>query len=325
LLQAPMTLDQLLSGLEASQQAEGRELLRDLFARGIIADLSRSPVQQYLGYTFAGETALEQRSVGLVGSGPIGVRIAQSLLLHGVRRLVLLDDRPPDKLWTSFLPPGHAAIGTSSRSSSEALRGVLAAAGHTDVEALPGTFQPAALEAVIHKVDLLVVALEQPNLRLAHFVNRLCIRHRKPWMLATIDGNFGLVGPLFLPVHTACYNDYQVLVEAATPSPAMARKHRQHIERRVVGSFFPGLPAYAEILAGYSTLAVVNFLLRDTSFALGRVMVIDFDRMAIDVEDVLKLPRCPVCARERPAYRPPFGPDLVSRPEGAAADMPPTG
>ena len=135
------------------------------------------------------------------------------------------------------------------------------------------------------------------------------------------EGNFGLVGPLFLPIHTACYNDYQVLAETATPSPAIARKHRQYIEHRAVGSFFPGLPAYAEILAGFSALAVVNFLLHGTSFALGRVMVMDFDRMAIEVEDVLKLPRCPVCSREKSAYRRPFSPDLMPQP-GETATAP---
>src|SRR5215475_2395698 len=74
LLQAPMTLDDLLAGLEAGQQAEGRELLADLIARGIVTDLRRTPVQQYLGYTFTGETSLQDRKVGLIGTGPIGVR-----------------------------------------------------------------------------------------------------------------------------------------------------------------------------------------------------------------------------------------------------------
>jgi hypothetical protein len=167
------------------------------------------------------------------------VRIAQSLVLHGITRLVLLDDRKPDKLWTSFLPAGYGSTGAPTRTSSEVLRDTLVAAGHKCVDSLPGQLDPAGVEALIVKVDFLVVALEQPNPRLAHLVNRLCIRHRKPWMLVTIEGNFGLVGPLFLPVHTACYNDSQVLAEAATPSPAMARKHCQYIERRAVGSFFP--------------------------------------------------------------------------------------
>jgi len=68
LLQAPMTLDDLLAGLEAGQQAEGRELLGDLIARGIVTDVRRTPVQQYLGYTLTGESSLEGRTVGRIGA-----------------------------------------------------------------------------------------------------------------------------------------------------------------------------------------------------------------------------------------------------------------
>jgi bacteriocin biosynthesis cyclodehydratase domain-containing protein len=313
LLQAPATLAELLEGVEEKDRADTRKLLNDLIGRGIITDLRRTPVQQYLRYTLTGESTLEERSVGLIGTGPIGVRIAHSLLLHGISRLLLLDDRKPDELWRSFLPLDRQSVEGASHTSSEVLRDALLAAGHQGVQDLPGRLDPAGIEAAVVKSDFSVVALEQPNLRLAHLVNRFCIRHRKPWMLTTIDGNFGLVGPLFLPLHTACYNDYQVLANAATPSPAMARKHRQHIDGRVSSGFFPGLPAYVEILAGFSSLAIVDFLLRGTTFALGRVVVMDFDGMAIEVEDVLKLPRCPVCGRERSAYRPAFSPHLISQ------------
>jgi hypothetical protein len=68
LLQAPMTLDDLLAGLEAGQQAEGSELLGDLIARGIVTDVRRTPVQQYLGYTLTGESSLEGRTVGRIGA-----------------------------------------------------------------------------------------------------------------------------------------------------------------------------------------------------------------------------------------------------------------
>src|SRR5712692_11376640 len=58
LLHAPVTLDDLLAGLEAKDQAEARELLNDLIARGIVTDARRTPVQQYLRYTFTGESSL---------------------------------------------------------------------------------------------------------------------------------------------------------------------------------------------------------------------------------------------------------------------------
>jgi bacteriocin biosynthesis cyclodehydratase domain-containing protein len=313
LLKGPANLSELLSDLRAEDQAEARLLIDDLLQRGILTDILTSPVEQYLRYSFTGESRLAECSVSLLGTGPIGVRLAHSLLQHGIGRITLLDDRKADDLWHTFLPLGPECDRAADRATNVILRDRLLAAGYTSVESPDAKFDTTGVEAAVARSDFIVVAFEQPDLRLAHLVNRFCIRDRKPWLLATIDGNFGLVGPLFLPIHTACYNDYRTLSDAATPSKQMARKHRQHILRRGAGSFFPGLPAYAEIVAGYASLAIVHFLLRDSSFALGRVLTIDFDRMLIDVEDVLKLPRCPVCGAEKSAYQPPFSAEVTTR------------
>jgi bacteriocin biosynthesis cyclodehydratase domain-containing protein len=312
LLHGPASRSELLSDLPAGDYADARSLIDDLIQRGILTDVRRSCVEQYLRYTFSGESTLADRRVSLIGTGPLGARLAHSLLQHGLGRISLLDDRKADRLWYTFLPLGPESSCDVGKPTHVVLRDRLLAAGHAGVESIDGQLDASGLEAAVVRSHFIVVASEQPHLRLAHMVNRLCIRDRKPWMLVTIDGNLGLVGPLFLPVHTACYNDYRALADAAVPSPEMARKHRQHILRRGAGSFFPGLPAYAEIVAGHASLAIVHFLVREASFALGRVLIIDFDRMLIDVEDVLKLPRCPVCGAERSSYEPPFSPDIVA-------------
>lgn len=313
LLGGPAKVSELLSELGAEQQAEAQILIESLLQCGFLTDIRTDPTEQYLSYTFSGKSRLTECSVSLIGNGPIGARVAHSLLQHGIRRLTLLDERKANSLWHSLFPTISEGGRADERPVQAILRDRLLAAGYSDVEALDRKLDAAGVESAVNQSDLTVVALEQPDLRLAHLVNRFCLRDRKPWLLAGIDGNLGLIGPLFLPLHTACYNDYRVLADAATPSPAMARKHRQHILGRAVGSFFPGLPAYAEIVAGYASLATIHFLLRDTCFALGRVLTIDFERMLIDVEDVLKLPRCPVCAAERSAYQPAFSAEVVTR------------
>jgi bacteriocin biosynthesis cyclodehydratase domain-containing protein len=138
-------------------------------------------------------------------------------------------------------------------------------------------------------------------------------------LLATTDGNLGRVGPLFLPVETACYNDYITLTDAAQPNPAMARRYARHLMDRGAISFFPGLPAHADIVGGYASLAIAHYLLRASSFALGRVLTIDFDRLQAEVEDVLKLPRCPVCGREGRSYQPAYPGEIVTRSSTAPA------
>lgn len=315
LLSGPASTGELLSILRPEDGPEGRTLVSDLIEQGIVTRVSASPVEQYLQYTFDGDgdVTLGNRTLSVIGLGPVGARLANSLLQHGLGKVTLLDDRKADKLWYSCSPFGRVEQGESCRPVGAVLRDQLRAAGCAgSIEALDDHLDAAGVELAVTCSDFTVVALERPNLRLTHLVNRFCIRDRKPWMLAAIDGNFGLVGPLFLPGLTACYNDYRTLAEAAIPSSEMARKHRQYCLARTTDSFFPGLPAYADIVAGHSALAIVHFMLRETSFALGRVLVIDFDRMTIDTEDVLKLPRCPACGGEKAPYQPAFAADIVT-------------
>jgi bacteriocin biosynthesis cyclodehydratase domain-containing protein len=308
LLEGPASLSDVLSEVQPEGRSEAQLLIDDLLHRGLLTDLRCSPVEQYLRYTFTGETQLADRTVSLIGAGPLGSRLAYTLLQHGIQKLTLLDDRKADRHWYKYLPRGGQQPSNHESPAQIVLRDRLLSDGYTSVECLGAELDSAELEAAVGISDFTVVALEQPNLRIDHLVNRFCIRHRKPWLVATVDGNRGLVGPLFYPTHTACYNDYRTLARAAIPSPLIARKHRQHMLRRGTGSFFTGLPSYAEIVAGHASLASIHFLSRGTSFALGRVMVIDFDRMLIDLEDVLKLPRCPVCSTRKHSYRPAFSP-----------------
>lgn len=301
LVRSPASVEELLFHARPTPESDVHPLLTDLIERGIIADIQTAPIEQYLRYTFEGDPYVPNSRVVMIGAGPLGARIAQSFLQHGIGRLTLLDERPVDALWNAFMPFGPGP-GRNGRRADTVLREHLP----VPVECLQTKVDCAGVEMAFAESDFLVLALEQPDLRVAHFVNRFAIQYQKPWLLATIDGNLGLVGPLFHPVDTACYNDYQTLTAAATPSPSMARKHREHLLGRGAPSFFVGLPSYAEIVAGHASLAIVHFLLRGSCFALGRVMVIDFDRMRIDVEDVLKLPRCPVCGTQKSTYRPPF-------------------
>ena len=311
LLRGPKIFPELVDGLNAADCAEASALVEDLLQRGILVDAAKKPVEQYLRYTHTGEGSLSTLRVCLIGTGPIGVRMAQSLLQQGLGHLSLLDDRPPDDLWYQFLPLGFTGKRVRSGAVHAVLGERLRAMGHEGVVCLEGGFSLEALETATTETDLVVVALEQPALRLSHLVNRYCVRHEKPWLLLTIDGNFGLVGPLFVPVHTCCFNDYSTLADAATPNRSMADKYRRYNLDKKDRSFFPGLPCYVDIVAGYGSLAATHFLLRQSSFALGRVIAIDFDRMTIDVEDVLKLPRCPVCGPRKSLYQPPFSAQIV--------------
>lgn len=182
---------------------------------------------------------------------------------------------------------------------------ILSAHGLGRVDVIPHELDLERLQTSVDPAGLAIVALERFALRLPHVVNRICLERRRPWLFTALDGQRGIIGPLFVPPYTACFNDYWTLVAATTPSPAMAGAYRRRTSaRNGDGGGLNGLPVFADIAGGLAALAAIHFLLRDTSFAVGRQVTVDFDGLRIDVEDVLRLPRCPVCGSDRPSRRP---------------------
>lgn len=317
----PTSLAELVAAIEPKHGPEVRRVVLDLLERGILTDPSRDPVQQYLAYSFEGSRDFDRLAVTVIGAGPLGARIATTLTLHPIGAIRLLDSRVADEAWHASLPFSGGVVSDGRGRVDSLVRDRLR--GHqASVEVVEGELDLEGVRRAVASSDLTFVALDRPDFRLTHIVNRVCLQERRPWLLATIDGNRGLVGPLFLPPYTACFNDYSTLVGATTPSPTMANAYRRRTRLRTDSRFFPGLPVYADIVAGHASLAGIHFLLRDTSFAVGRQLVIDFDGMRIDVEDVLKLPRCPVCGNSGPSRRPVFTSDVVAARPGVAAGAP---
>lgn len=228
----------------------------------------------------------------------------------------IADDRRTDDYWASALP-FPARNQTAGLGASSALSALLRECGY----AAPQTYEsvdPGILSELAADCDLLILALERPNLRLAHSVNRVCLRHNTPWLLCTLDGSLGFIGPLFLPPRTACYNDFATFMAAAAPGGETARRYRLRAQLDPSPCFFIGLPAHADIVAGHAAQAATHFLARGSCFAAGRVMVVDLEHMRFDIEDLLRLPRCPVCRRHHPAYQPPFSAEVVTKADQAS-------
>jgi bacteriocin biosynthesis cyclodehydratase domain-containing protein len=244
--------------------------------------------------------------------------VAEALVEQGVGTLRLSDPHLSERTPNLNTRSGLQARSTESPSSVLARR--LSRAGHsTDIRLVMLKDTAAgSLQEAISGADFVVVALERPDLHVCHLVNRQALITEVPWLLAGLDGHHGFVGPLFVPGYTSCYNCYQTLAWGATPSPTMSQRYRRHLLERRAPADFAGLPGFAQIVAGYTSLAVVDYLLRRTSFIVSRVVTLGFDRMTVDVEDVLKLPRCPVCDGARPPAPPVFSGEVVTRHDALA-------
>jgi bacteriocin biosynthesis cyclodehydratase domain-containing protein len=290
-------------------QSQPAELVRDIDLRGTLARMIRR--------LEAGPQTVGELTAGLEG---VMLEDALDTIADLVARGILCDARlSPIEQYLAYAETGASALGDATiavvgagslgRRVAEALRehGVerLEVVAADDVAAVEAAAGVAA--------DLLVLALDRLDVRRSHVVNRVGLRERRAWLHAAVDGARGLIGPLFVPGRTACYNDLDTLRLALLPAPLLERKHRRHLHDRPLPDAV-GLPAGVAIVAGYATLAAVQFLLRGTCFAVGRLTTIDLERMRIDGEDVLRLPRCPVCGNLRPATRAPFPIDVALEP-----------
>ncbi len=312
LVESPATAEDLRQLGQPAHQTDVQQMLDDLLAVGILAPAAEDLLSAYLRYSFGAATPLVGRSAVLVGAGPLGARIGAGLLQHGLGSLTVLDSRQTDEVWNRFAPLGVQANGAAP--AAQALVAALGTNGgpRERVRVCEVGFDDLdGLEREIGRHDLLVAAFERPHLRLLHLINRVCLQLEKPWLLAQIDGSFGIAGPLFSPPDTACYNCFRTLLDTTVPSKDMAERYRRHLANGRDPSFFPGLPAHCDLVAGYTTLGAVHFLARRTSFLLGRALMLDFGVMGLDLEDVLRLPRCPACSRSAPALEPPFAARIV--------------
>jgi bacteriocin biosynthesis cyclodehydratase domain-containing protein len=306
LLRGPASPTDLVGGLPDAEATPLLAAIEGLLDDGLLVDGQTSPTEQYLGYTHTGRTSLSALAVAIVGVGPIGMRVAHGLLQQGLGKLILLDEREADDAWHRLLPVSARPERAAGATVQEVAAAAFGAMGHADIKAQTSARGRHELQTAIAQADLTIVAFEQPSLWLNHLVNRYCLREGKPWLLLEIDGDIGRIGPLFVPPDTGCFNDYNTLAEAATAGRAAFDTYRQLQRDYRPSSFFVGLPAYADIVAGHGAMAATQFLLRGTSFAVERVMSINFDRAVIDVENVLKLPRCPVCGPQKRLYQPVF-------------------
>lgn len=143
--------------------------------------------------------------------------------------------------------------------------------------------------AVIYAADRAYPALGEE-------VSRIADETGTPWMLAQVSGFDGLVGPTVFPGETGCYNCLQRRI-AANINDETYDMYREALSRQS-GRAAEGLPSYNRMVAGYASIDFLHLLAYGQSFTVGRSLVINFLDLSVEVNDVLRLPRCDICGKD---------------------------
>ncbi len=311
----PATLAELENSeaVAPDRAADAASLVEQLVAQRVLIRPTDHLPRVYLSMRFgdAGAAAIEPACVGIVGCGHLGSRIARELARVRVGRLVLLDDRvagPEDADYfdcaTRLAVPGTAFVQVTAQALQEI--------GYENVSPLLGPrHDDAGLTSVFEQCGFVLVALERFSPSVLHAANRAALAAGRPWMSVYFDGSEAVIGPLYVPGDTACYNEFEVQNEAC-----IARQDDYHVYKDSLASpsAAPGdrrapdpvLPPFLAIAGGWAATAAIPFLAGRGSFLLERAVHVDFERAEIDYQNVLKLPRCPACSPARHPYRHPF-------------------
>ena len=257
----------------------------------------------YLSMHFGTQaTQISSRTLGFVGAGALAMRIAREMGRLKPKAMILLDDRTitaSDRLYFDS-PPQTLAETTPY---VQVVADDLNAYGYREVSSVEASLSDRrALTDLFEQSDFVVAALEWFSPGTLHAVNEVALEMRKPWISVYPDGSEALLGPIYVPGETHCYSEFEIQREANISLRDEYLLYKETLlESTDSGHQF--LPPYLSLMSGWAVSAIVPFLVTGRSFAVGRCLFVEFERMSIDYQEILKLPRCPACSPLRPGYR----------------------
>jgi bacteriocin biosynthesis cyclodehydratase domain-containing protein len=128
-------------------------------------------------------------------------------------------------------------------------------------------------------------------------LNRVALRHGFSWLHASIDGPFLLVGPLFGPRGTPCFECLERRILMNLREAASYQRYVTALaEGRSAGGAPPHEPLLCAMLASHASFEALNFMLTGTAFTVGRMLAIYLPTFEFTFNEVLALPGCPACA-----------------------------
>ncbi len=131
-------------------------------------------------------------------------------------------------------------------------------------------------------------------------VNDRALAANMPWMLLGAWNRRVLVGPLFVPPHTACYECYCRRLDSHRAHLAAYQEfQRWRRSQTNLPAPEPVLPAIAELAAAWAALELFAHVsgARPSRIA-GRVLVYYPTESQISFETVLRIPWCPRCSTD---------------------------
>lgn len=264
-------VEELLAPFEVDERENFGRFLLDLADEGVIYDSGKPTTDNWAHLTLRpelgdqGRARLESNRVLVVSPGDLGAQVANDLRTFDVEEIGMLDPLSPNTT-----PEPDDAI----------------------------AFDRDNLEAAVAAADLVVYTASRPYPDVEARIDEAAHDHGTPWTSARINGFDGFVGPTVFPGETGCYRCFEQRMLATFQEPHRYQVFLQHMAENSDTAQLQ-LPGLGRMLAGYLMMDIGNLLAFGTGYTAGRVFVVDGMHLSVECNDVLKLPRCDRCGKER--------------------------
>jgi bacteriocin biosynthesis cyclodehydratase domain-containing protein len=238
------------------------------------------------------QLALQESTVVLIGLGGTGSWIAYNLAMAGVGKIVGVDgDRVAmNNLNRQILYRPKDVGRLKAEVAAETLADLVP---EMEFLALARWLQGENdVAEVIQGYDIVLLAADRPMGLITRWANAACFALRIPLMELGIAAHWGIVGPLYVPGLTGCW-------ECVVARKRRQSKYYDEMFRALAEEPVSAPPSLAPMCALVGTLVAYEAIKYLTGFArpvtLGRELTIDTTTMGVEEYIVNQRAECPVC------------------------------
>lgn len=158
------------------------------------------------------------------------------------------------------------------------------------------------LEPALNDSNFVVVLTEGYSTHICDVVNEIALKRGIRWISLSLKGSNIILGPAILPRATACWRCYQSRVWAnATREERydMLEQFDTQYHAEEQAPRYGRLAAVSQLAAGLGANEIIKAITLYSAAMYGRVQVYNAATSQTHQADVLRLPRCKACGRDR--------------------------
>jgi len=311
MLRQPTSIQELISELKLSPENTSyiKDLINDIYRIGIICKADENPIIAYYKIHYDELPDLVSKNICIVGCGPLGIRIILTLLSLGFEHINIFDDRLFLNSREEILqyPYYLRKYIISCKTYTDIIKNFIENFKKNEISIyhISNDTDKDLFVDIAKKSDITIVTAEYYRPKLFNEINELAHKNMFTLIYGFIDGSIGVVGPLIIPKETACYMCFENAVEACLQyrENFISYKHQMMLYEEGQTYFISQITPLYDIVSGFVVDNLIRFLIGDISPLLSRVLFLNFESLEMDIQDILKNPRCPVCSQLKPSHK----------------------